>query len=66
MRTRFRFFLIKTCPTNNHFFLVFDISIQNLTKGQNLRYTILDSKHIETKVGLHLGHLEEVIEDNIG
>ncbi|CJG83122.1 Uncharacterised protein [Streptococcus pneumoniae] len=66
MSARFRFFLIKTCTTNNHFFLVLNISIQNLTKRQNFRYTILDSEHIETKIGLHLGHFEEVIENNIG
>ena len=65
MSTCFRFFLIKTCPTNNHFFLVLDVSIQDLAQRQNLRYPILDSKHIETKIGLHLGHLEEVVKDNI-
>ena len=66
MRTRFCFFLVKTSTANNHFFLVLDISIQNLTKGQDFWHTILNRQHVETKVGLHLGHLEEVVKDNVG
>ena len=35
------------------------------TSIKDLWYTILNCQHIETKVGLHLGHLEEIVEDNI-
>ena len=66
MSTRFCFFFIKTCTANNHFLLVLDISIQNLTKGQDFWHAILNSQHVETKVGLHLGHLEKIVKDNVG
>ena len=59
-------FLVKLGPANHHFLLVFNVGWQDFFDRKNLGNPTLNGQHIKTKVGLKLGQLKEVIENNAG
>ena len=65
MRPFFRSFQIEFCPPDDHYVTVFDKILKHFLEVENLWNSFYKRQKVHTECPLHLGVLEQQIENNL-